>query len=79
MNNFILNLNTVDGVLVLRKAGGLCPAQTLRCGSAQIGRVVDRQRQLDSVPTAPQIKEAFVYLLTFSKVLKAGIFITIFV
>jgi hypothetical protein len=64
MNDFILNPNSRDGVQALRKARGLCPAQTLRCGSAQLGRVLRKQRQLDSVPATLDIKEDVVYLFT---------------
>ena len=57
-----LNSNTRDGVQALRKASGLCPARTLCCGSAQLGRVVGRQRRLDRVPATPDSKEDFVYV-----------------
>jgi hypothetical protein len=39
----ILNSNSSDGLKALRKEGRLCPAQTLRAGSAQrLGRMVGR-------------------------------------
>ena len=40
MNKIIENLNMLihDGLYALWKASGLCPAQTLRVGSSQIGR-----------------------------------------
>jgi hypothetical protein len=55
-----------------RKASGLCPAQKLRSGSAQLGRVVGRQRRLgrglfcSHCRTKQGFKQNFVCLFTFS-------------